>query len=141
MSCLVPKTISMHSKAFCHSKDFVMECAGVQYTVNGMTTPWVTILPMLSILQRCHFATMQGSIRKDVKRAFGVLLTRRAIVSGAAMVWDSETLWDVVTCCVILHTNYGGRLRRGSLHERSIWSTRGTGGRGARPLQNFNLLF
>ena len=46
---------------------------------------------------------MQESSRKDVERAFGVLQARWRIVWSAAMTWDSETLWQLMTCCVILH--------------------------------------
>ena len=46
---------------------------------------------------------MQESSRKDVERAFGVLQARWRIVWSAAMTWDSETLWQLMTCCVIPH--------------------------------------
>ena len=46
---------------------------------------------------------MRESVRKDVERAFRVLQARWGIVRGAAMLWDTEILWQMMTCCVILH--------------------------------------
>ena len=40
-----------------------------------------------------HFATMQEASRKDVEMAFGVLQACWEIVRGAAMMWESKTLW------------------------------------------------
>jgi hypothetical protein len=50
-----------------------------------------------------HFATMQEAARKDVERAFGVLQACWGIVRGVVVMWESETLWQLMTCCVILH--------------------------------------
>ena len=49
-----------------------------------------------------RFATMQEAPRKDVERAFSVLQARWGNVRSAAMMWESETLWQLMTCCVIL---------------------------------------
>ncbi|XP_073355315.1 uncharacterized protein [Aegilops tauschii subsp. strangulata] len=43
------------------------------------------------------------AVRKDVERAFVVLQARWGIVRNAAMMWESETLWQLMRCCVILH--------------------------------------
>ena len=40
---------------------------------------------------------------KYAERAFGVLQTRFAVVRGSTKQWDPETLWEVMTCCVIMH--------------------------------------
>ena len=53
--------------------------------------------------KQSQFATMQEAARKDVERAFVVLQARWGIVRSAAMMWESETLWQLMTCCVILH--------------------------------------
>ena len=53
--------------------------------------------------KKCGFAAAQEAVRKDVERAFGVLQARWGIVRGAAMMWDPEVVWQVMTCCVILH--------------------------------------
>ena len=45
---------------------------------------------------------MQEAARKDVERAFGVLQARWEIVRSAAMIWESKTLWRLMTCCVIM---------------------------------------
>ena len=41
---------------------------------------------------------MQEAARKDVERAFGVLQARWGIVRSAAMMWESETLPQLMTC-------------------------------------------
>ena len=46
---------------------------------------------------------MQEAARKDVERAFGVLQPRWGIVRSAAMKWESETLWQLMICYVIMH--------------------------------------
>ena len=46
---------------------------------------------------------MQEAARKYVERAFGVLQARLRIVRGVAIIWESETLWQPMKCCVILY--------------------------------------
>ena len=47
--------------------------------------------------KKSHFAQRQAA-RKVVERAFHF-----AVVRGPAKQWDPETLWEVMTCCVIMH--------------------------------------
>lgn len=49
------------------------------------------------------FAKMQKYARRDVERVFEVLQACLGIAHGAAMMWKSKTLWQLITCCVILH--------------------------------------
>ena len=53
--------------------------------------------------KQSQFATMQEAARKDVERAFVVLQARWGIVQSGAMMWKSETLWQLMTCFIILH--------------------------------------
>jgi hypothetical protein len=50
-----------------------------------------------------YFAKAQEAARKDVERAFGVLQSRFAIVRGAARLWDTEALGNIMKACVIAH--------------------------------------
>jgi len=58
------------------------------------------------VLQK-HFAVAQESARKDVERAFGVLLARFAIVRGPVQFWKLETLKDIIMAYVMLHNMIG----------------------------------
>ena len=76
------------------------------YLADGIYPQWAAFVKTISNPtgpKKCGFAAAQESVRKDVKRAFGVLQARWGIVHGAAMMWDPEVLWQVMTCCVILH--------------------------------------
>jgi len=49
-----------------------------------------------------YFVKAHEAARKDVERAFGVLQSRFAIVRGAARLWDTETLGNIMKACVIM---------------------------------------
>ena len=74
------------------------------YLADGIYPQWAAFVKTISeprVRKHSHFATMQEAARKDVERAFGVLQSRWGIVQSAAMMWESETLWQLMTCCVI----------------------------------------
>ncbi|XP_020196834.1 uncharacterized protein [Aegilops tauschii subsp. strangulata] len=76
------------------------------YLADGIYPQWAGFVKTIAEPRgnkQSHFATMQEAARKDVERAFGVLQARWEIVRSAAMMWESETLWQLMTCCVILH--------------------------------------
>ncbi|XP_020175975.1 uncharacterized protein [Aegilops tauschii subsp. strangulata] len=76
------------------------------YLVDGIYPQWVAFVKTISesrSRKQIHFATMQEAARKDVERAFGVLQAHWGIVWSAAMMWESETFWQLMTCYVILH--------------------------------------
>ena len=76
------------------------------YLTNVIHHQWMAFVKTISEPRgnkQSHSAKMQEAARKDVERAFGVLQACWGIVRSAAMIWESETLWQVMTCCVILH--------------------------------------
>ncbi|XP_062112627.1 uncharacterized protein LOC133823792 [Humulus lupulus] len=49
------------------------------------------------------FAMKQEACRKDVERAFGVLQSRFAIITGPTRFWNKKVLHDIMTSCIIMH--------------------------------------
>ncbi|XP_052136453.1 uncharacterized protein LOC127754887 [Oryza glaberrima] len=76
------------------------------YLADGIYRSRATFVKTISNPQgnkRIHYAKVQEGVRKDVERAFGVLQARFAMVRGPARFWDTETLWYIMTACVIMH--------------------------------------
>ena len=76
------------------------------YLADGIYPQWAAFVKTISNPtgpKKCGFAAAQEAVRKDVERAFEVLQARWDIVRGAALKWDPEILWQVMTCCVLLH--------------------------------------
>ena len=75
------------------------------YLADGNYPRWTAFVKTISEPQgnkQSHLVTMQDAVRKDVERAFGVLQTRWGIVRRAAMLWELETLCQLMTYCVTL---------------------------------------
>ncbi|KAG7594015.1 Harbinger transposase-derived protein [Arabidopsis thaliana x Arabidopsis arenosa] len=76
------------------------------YIADGIYPKWSTIVQTISDPQspkKQLFAARQESCRKDVERAFGVLQSKFAIITGAARYWKKEVLHDIMTACIIMH--------------------------------------
>ena len=89
----------------CHYTVNVHEYNMVYYLVDGTYPLWAIFVNTISNpagQKKAHFAQRQEAARKDVERAFGVLHARFAVVRGPAKQWGAETLWEVMTCCVIM---------------------------------------
>jgi hypothetical protein len=54
-------------------------------------------------MKAAHFAKEQEKVCKDIKRTFGVLQSRWAIVRGPAYGWNREQIRDILTTCIIMH--------------------------------------
>nr|XP_019535679.2 uncharacterized protein LOC109407121 [Aedes albopictus] len=109
----------------------------VQFEVNGTTytTGYYLadgIYPPLSTLvqtiptpfgqKRKHFAKLQEAARKDVERAFGVLMARFAILKNPARLWRREDLATIMRCCIILHNMIIEHQRDASTEpEKDFW--------------------
>ena len=76
------------------------------YLADDIYPPWATLvktIPRPKGNKNIHFGQYQEAARKDVERAFDVHQKRFAIVRGPAEYWSSKVLWQIMTCCIILH--------------------------------------
>lgn len=76
------------------------------YLADGIYPSWSTFVKTIRNLtsnKTAYFAKAQEIARKDVERAFGVLQSRFSIIHGPARFWDQQTLWHIMTACVIMH--------------------------------------
>jgi hypothetical protein len=76
------------------------------YLADGIYPDWATLIQgiqaPLSEKQK-YFTKKQAEYRKDVERAFGVLQARYAICKKPARMWNTEDLYYIMQCCIILH--------------------------------------
>lgn len=74
-----------------------------------------------------HFAKRQEAARKDVERAFGVLMARFAILKNPARLWDKNDLATIMRACIILHNMIIEHQREATTEvERDYWTCDGT---------------
>ncbi|XP_021742760.1 uncharacterized protein LOC110708846 [Chenopodium quinoa] len=76
------------------------------YLTDGIYPEWAAFVKTFTQPQdpkRLLFKQRHESARKDVKRAFGVLQARFAIVRGAARCWHKSRLYDIMDACIILN--------------------------------------
>jgi Plant transposon protein len=90
------------------------------YTLNGKSRDWMYFLadgiyPNWAIFVKTIpkaarsskseeiFAAKQEGIRKDVERAFGILVKKFHLLARPIRFWDEVTIRNIVYACVILH--------------------------------------
>ncbi|XP_073154148.1 uncharacterized protein [Henckelia pumila] len=76
------------------------------YLADGIYPKWATLVQTIHNPQgpkRQYFAARHESCRKDVERAFGVLQSKWAIITGPARLWSKQVLHDIMTTCIIMH--------------------------------------
>jgi hypothetical protein len=76
------------------------------YLVDGIYPDWPTFVKSICHQweeKKVYFTQMQGSCRKDIKRAFRVLQARWAVLRGPEDGWDRDNLEETMTVCIIMH--------------------------------------
>ncbi|XP_021716924.1 uncharacterized protein LOC110684798 [Chenopodium quinoa] len=76
------------------------------YLIDGIYPKWATFVKSVTSPQTQDyklFAQHQEAARKDVKRAFGVLQSRFAIIRKPSLAWDVQILHKIMLSCIILH--------------------------------------
>jgi hypothetical protein len=88
------------------------------YTINGTTRDWLYFLvdgiyPAYSIFittinhpqsdMEKHFSTCQEACRKDIERAFGVLVQQFQILQRPIKSWYWQDIVDIMDTCIIMH--------------------------------------
>jgi hypothetical protein len=96
------------------------------YLVDGIYLSWDTLVkticgPQTKKMKR--FVKQQETSRKDVEQTFGVLRAWWAIVHHAKT-WNLQTMWEVMTCCVIMHNMIVEQECDNNLHNQG-WKLQG----------------
>jgi hypothetical protein len=77
------------------------------YLTDDIYPRWATFVKAISNIvpgsKKSWFAQCHEAYRKDVKRAFGVLHDRFAIVRYPTLTWSKDQMWEVINACVIMH--------------------------------------
>jgi hypothetical protein len=77
------------------------------YLVDGIYPKWATFVKTISspiLPKEVEFVKAQEGCRKNVKRAYGVLQQRFAIVQFPAMSWSKDQMWEMMNCCMCAYT-------------------------------------
>ena len=77
------------------------------FLVDGIYPKWSVFVSTISETEphskEAYFATCQEAVRKDIERAFGVLVARFEILQKPMLMWSAEKIALVVDACIILH--------------------------------------
>jgi len=76
------------------------------FLVDGIYPKWAIFVATVQVPKdekEAYFAAFQESLRKDIERAFGILVKRFGILKQPLRWWYHEDIKDLVDCCIILH--------------------------------------
>lgn len=76
------------------------------YLVDGIYPKWSIFIDTISeamTRKEKHFSAAQEGLRKDVERAFGVLVSRWHILRYPCLFWDKSIMVKTIYACIILH--------------------------------------
>jgi len=80
--------------------------AWVYFLMDGIYPPWsifAKTLPFLAFENELTYAKMHKYVRKDIKRAFGVLVSKFSILERQLRKWCVDNLRTLIDCCMIIN--------------------------------------
>ena len=79
----------------------------LDFFVDGIYPKWPIFISTISDATPGSkdklFATYQEAVRKDIERAFGVIVKKFDILSRSIRFWKKDVIRNVVHTCIILH--------------------------------------
>ena len=77
------------------------------FLVDGIYPDWAifvnTIKGDAAHEEERKFASKQESVRKDIERAFGILVKQWQILDRTFRQWDKDEIAKILDCCIIMH--------------------------------------
>jgi len=76
------------------------------FLVDGIYPKWAIFIDTFGNPQtdkETHFCKVQEGARKDIERAFGVLVKKWRILGQPIRKWYMENINDILDCCIIFH--------------------------------------
>ena len=78
----------------------------MHFLVDGIYPEWAIFVTTFSDKEdprKKKYAQAQEAVRKDVERAFGMLVKRLHVLARPLRGWHEDDLKDLVHCCTTLH--------------------------------------
>ena len=93
----------------------------IYFLVDGIYPKWPifisTVLDATPGSKDKPFATYQEAVRKDIERAFGVIVKKFDILSRSIQFWRKDVIRNVLHTCIILHNMTVNQRRKDYVSE------------------------
>lgn len=76
------------------------------YLADGIYPDWAIFVKTISegtTKKERNYAAAQEGIRKDIERAFGILVARFHILQRPSRLWYQEDIANIMKACIIMH--------------------------------------
>ena len=114
------------------------------FLVDGIYPKWPIFISTISDATPGSkdklFATYQEAVRKDIERAFGVIVKKFDILSRSIRFWKKDVIRNVLHTCIILHNMTVTKRRKDNVSERVYYQDAPTDTVEEEPLSLFGSL-